>query len=161
MKNFVKIIVLLFALTTLYSFSFAQEWRWGSWWSSPLQVFEQVVNEANHWNYNIQETALDGVTDLEWTYPRQYKISNTLDYFRQHIDPYIQWAVYIWLIVSTVWLIICGFLMVTGWVTKSSGFDKVKSKIINALLWVFVLSGFYLIIKLIVWIINTFFGENI
>ncbi len=161
MKNFTKIMLSIFAILCAYSFSFAQEWRRWNRGSSPIQVFENVVNEANHGNYNIQETALDGITDLQWSYPRQYKISNTLDYLRKNIDPYIQWAAYIWLVLSTIWLIVAGFLLVTGWISKSSWFEKVKWKIINALLWVFVLSWFYLIIKLIVWVINTFFGNNI
>ena len=157
MKNFVKILICLISCTATFALCSAQEWRWWNRWSSPIQVFENVVSKSNEWKNSIQETALDWITDLQWAYDRQYKISNTLDYIRKNISPYIQWAVYVWFVVSTAWLIICGFLLVTWWIWKSSWFDKVKWKIINALLGVFVLSWFYLIIKLIVWIINTFF----
>jgi len=157
MKNFVKILICLISCTATFALCSAQEWRWWNRWSSPIQVFENVVSKSNEWKNSIQETALDWITDLQWAYGRQYKISNTLDYIRKNISPYIQWAVYVWFVVSTAWLIICGFLLVTWWIWKSSWFDKVKWKIINALLGVFVLSWFYLIIKLIVWIINTFF----
>ena len=157
MKNFVKILICLISCTATFALWSAQEWRWWNRWSSPIQVFENVVSKSNEWKNSIQETALDWITDLQWAYGRQYKISNTLDYIRKNISPYIQWAVYVWFVVSTAWLIICGFLLVTWWIWKSSWFDKVKWKIINALLGVFVLSWFYLIIKLIVWIINTFF----
>lgn len=147
------------ACASLFSFSFAQEWRWWNRWASPIQVFDNVVGRANEWRYNIQETAMDWITDLQWSYDSNYKISNTLDYVRKHISPYIQRAVYIWFVVSTAWLIICGFLLVTWGIWKSSGFDKVKWKIINALLGVFVLSWFYLLIKLMVGLINMAFGE--
>ena len=158
MKNFLKIVALVISVFSVFSFTFAQEWRRWNRWSSPLQVFNHVVWNANSWHDKIQETALDGITDLEWNYGREYKITNTLEYVRKHIAPYIQWAVYIGFVLSTTGLIICWFLLVTGWISKSSGFEKVKWKIINALLGVFVLSGFYLIIKLIIWIINTIFG---
>lgn len=158
MKKFTKILLSLLVFTTIFSFSYAQEWRWTNRWSTPIQVFETFVDKTNdEWRYNVQDTALDWVTDLQWTYPRQYKISNTLDYIRQEIDPYLQRAAYIGLVASTVWLIICWFLLVTWWISKSSWFEKVKWKIFNALIWVFLLSGFYLVIKLFISIINMFF----
>ena len=158
MKKFVKIIVFFAVFIMMYSVSFAQEWRWWNRWSSPFQIFDNIVGKSNEWHYDIQDTALDGITDLQWSYLPQYKISNTLDYITQNIAPYIQWAVYVWFVASTAWLIICGFLLVTGWLSKSSWFEKVKWKIINALLGVFVLSWFYLIIKLMVSIINMSFS---
>ena len=158
MKQFTKIVLSLFALCALFSFSYAQEWKRTNRWSTPMQVFETFVDEANdEGRYSIQETALDGVTDLQWVYPRQYKISNTLDYIRQEIDPFLQRAAYIGLVASTAGLIICWFLMVTWWIGKSSWFEKVKSKIFNALIGVFLLSGFYLVVKLFISIINMFF----
>jgi len=159
MKNFVKISLVLSIIISIFGFSYAQEGRRWSYWSDLLQVFENVVNQSNNdWNYNIQETAIDGITELQWSYSPEFKISNTLDYIKQHIDPYIQRVVYLWLIISTVWLIVCWFLLVTWWIWKSGWFEKVKWKIINALLWVFLLSWFYLFIKLMVWVINMFFG---
>ena len=158
MRNFTKIILSLSALLALFSVSFAQEWQRTHRWSTPIQIFETFVDKTNNeWRYSIQETALDGITDLQWIYPRQFKISNTLDYLRQEIDPYLQRAAYIGLVASTAGLIICGFLMVTWWIGKTSGFEKVKSKIFNALIGVFLLSGFYLVVKLFISIINMFF----
>mgnify|MGYP007069862401 FL=1 len=158
MKKFTKILLSLLVFTTVFSFSYAQEWKWTNRWSTPMQVFETFVDKTNdEWRYNVQDTALDWVTDLQWIYPRQYKISNTLDYIRQEIDPYLQRAAYIGLVASTAWLIICWFLLVTWWISKSSWFEKVKWKIFNALIWVFLLSGFYLVVKLFISIINMFF----
>ena len=159
MNKFVKIMIFFVACIAMLSFSFAQDWRWWNYWATPFQVFENVVQEANGWRYDIQETFLDDVSDLEWSYSSNYKITNTLDSLRKNVSPLIQWAVYVWFVISTAWLIICWFLLVTWWISKSSWFEKVKWRIINALLSVFVLSWFYLIIKLAVWVINTFFWE--
>lgn len=160
MKNFVKIVMLFVACITMFSVSFAQEWKWWSRWSSPIDIFNNVVREANGWTYGIQDTAIDDITNVWQSYNSSYKISNTLDFLRKNIAPYLQWAIYVWFVASTAWLIICGFLLVTWWISKSSGFDKVKWKIVNALLGVFVLSWFYLLIKLMVWIINmSFWGQ--
>ena len=161
MKQFTKIVLFVFALCALFSCSYAQEWKRTNRWSTPMQVFETFVDKTNdNGRYSIQDTALDDVSDLQWTYARQYKISNTLDFIRQEIDPYLQRAAYIWLVASTVWLIICWFLLVTGWIWKSAWFEKVKWKIFNALIWVFLLSGFYLVVKLFISVINmVFWGQ--
>lgn len=154
MKIFAKIFLFFLAILWMFSFSYAQSWKWTNWWSTPFQVFESVVGKANEWSDKIQKTALDGVTDLQWNYARQYKISNTLDFLRKNIGPYIQWAIYVWFIASTAWLIICWFLLVTWWLSKTD--IKIKWRLTNALLWVFMLSGFYIVIKFMISIINTF-----
>jgi len=157
MKNFVKIMILLFSCFAAFSFSFAQQWRWSDRWSTPFQVFENVVAWANTWD-KIQETYLDTISD-DWNEAAGFKITNTLISLRQKIGPYIQWAVYIGLVTSVAWLIICGLIMVTGWVSKSGWFEKIKSKVINACLAVLLLSWFYIIIKLIVGVINMLVGK--
>ena len=160
MKNFTKIILWISSILALFSVSYAQEWKRADWWSSPFQVFENVVWEANEGGDGVQKTAINWVTDLEWWYARQYKISNTLDYLRLHIGPYLQRVVYVAFVLSTAWLIIAWFILVTWWIWKTStSFEKVKSRIINAMLWVFVASGFYIIIKIMMSIVNTFFWD--
>ena len=156
MKNFMKIMIFLIGCLAVFWVSFAQQWRWADRWSTPFQVFENVVGWANAWD-KIQETYLDTISDA-WGENPQSKITNTLSTVRGKLGPYIQWAVYVGLVLSTAWLIICGFIMVTGWVTNT-WFDKIKTKVINALLGVFILSGFYVIIKLMVGAINMFFGD--
>lgn len=123
-----------------------------------MQIFENIVDEANEWQYAIQETALDWVSDLEWWYAREFKVSNTLDYIRKNLDPYMQWAVYVWLVLATVALIYSGFLLVTHWVHKQWDWTKVKTNIMYALLWVLLLSWFYFIIKVMVALITSIFG---
>ena len=156
MKKILKIVLLASISLLFTNYTNAQSNSWAGYWSTPMQVLDSVVDKANA-SDDYQRTALDGINDLQWIYKGSWKISNTLDYLRMHIWPYIQWGVYIWLVLSTTGLIICWLLMVTWWVSKVKGFENIKWKIINALLWVFFLSWFYLLIDLIVWLTNTIF----
>jgi len=138
--------------------SFAQNDRWGDYWSDPMMIFETMVDEANSDWYAIQETALDWVTDLEWWYSREYKISNTLDYIRKNMDPYLQRVIYAGMVLATISIIYVWFLLVTNSIHKQWDRSKIKNNIVYALLWVFLLSGFYFIIKVIVALITSILG---
>lgn len=154
-----KKIALLF-LASLYLlplFSFAASDSRGKYWGNPIQILDNVVGEAND-EYKIQQTALDAATDKQWSYAGQYKIANTLDRFRNNINPYLQRAVYIWLSVAVILLIYNGLLMVTNAVHKEWETAKIKKNIINIVIGVVILTGFYFIIKLAVALINAIFG---
>lgn len=158
MKNIYKIILFwVFAIIFANTFVSAQNGRWWDYGSDPLMIFETMVDDANDWWYAIQETALDGVTDLQWWYARPYKITNTLDYIRTNVDPYLQRVIYAWMVLATIALIYAWFLLVTNSIHKQWDRSKVKSNIIYALLWVFLLSWFYFIIKVIVALITSVF----
>lgn len=141
---------------TLPLLSFAQTDSRGKYGSDPIQILDTVVSEAND-EYKIQQTALDQATDTQWAYASPYKIANTLDWFRNNINPYLQWAVYIWLSVAVILLIYNGFLMVTNAIHKEGETAKVKKNIINIVIGVIVLTGFYFIIQLAVSLINSIF----
>lgn len=135
-----------------------QESRW--WYGNdPIEVLDRVVWEANK-DVEFQETALDNITDKEGGFQAQYKISNTLDYLRVNIAPYLQWAVYIWLVVAVILIVYNGFLMVTHTINKEWDFGKVKARIWYIAIGVLLLTGFYAIIKLVVWLINSIFGTG-
>jgi hypothetical protein len=89
---------------------------------------DSVVGEANKTD-QIQETALDGISNDQGSYQSEYQIANTLDYLRLHIATYLQWIVYIGLSLSVILLIYNGFLMVTHVVHKSGDFSKIKKNI--------------------------------
>ena len=151
---------IILAITTLCFclpfFSFAQsETRW-DYGDDPIKILDNVVSEANE-EYKIQQTSLDSATDKQWAYASQYKIANTLDRFRNNINPYLQWAVYLGLSVAVILLIYNGFLMVTNAAHKEGDMSKVKKNIINIIIGVIILTGFYFIIKLTVSVINAIF----
>ncbi len=153
-----KIVLTLLALCyVLPIFSFAQDSsRWQYGWN-PIQILDNVVSDANT-DYKIQQTALDQANAIQWSYASQYKIANTLDRFRNNINPYLQRTVYIWLSAAVILLIYNGFLMVTNAVHNEWETAKVKKNIINIIIWVIILTWFYFIIKLTVSVINSLFG---
>lgn len=150
------IFVSLLIVSALPLFGFAQnDSRW-NYWENPIQILDNVVQEAND-DYKIQQTALDGVTDKQWAYTSQYKITNTLDWLRNNINTYLQWAVYIGLSLAVILLIYNGFLMVTNAAHKEWEAAKIKKNIVNIAIGVVILTWFYFIIKLMVVIINSIF----
>lgn len=154
-------VIKIFALTLLsmsfFWLSFAQHGRRWNYGSDPMQIFETVVDNSNEWGYAIQETALDWITDLEWWYSREFKITNTLDYIRKNIDPYLQWVMYIGLVAATVALIYSGFLLVTHGIHKQWDWTKIKTNVMYAVIWVFLLTWFYFIIKVMVALVTSIF----
>lgn len=149
-------IIFLCSICLFNSFVFADSQNRWWYWDSPLDVLDNVVWKANAKN-KIQETALDDITDKEWSFQVQYKISNTLDYLRVNIAPYLQWAVYIWLVVAVILIVYNWFLMVTHTINKVWDFEKVKKRVWYIIIWVLLLTWFYSIIKLVVWLINSIF----
>ena len=131
----------------------------GWYGSSPQEILDRVAGEANK-NIAVQETALDWATDTMWGYPRQYKISNTLEYLRINIAPYIQWVVYIWLVVAVILVMYNWFLMVTHSIHSQWDFTKIQGKLKYIAIGIILLTGFYAIIKLVVGLINSIFGTN-
>ncbi|MFA6256073.1 MAG: hypothetical protein WC606_02710 [Candidatus Absconditabacterales bacterium] len=153
-KIIIGSMILCFMLPLL---GFAQSNSRGKYGGNPIQILDTVVSEAND-EYKIQQTALDAATDKQGAYTSQYKIANTLDRFRNNINPYLQWAVYIGLSVAVILLIYNGLLMVTNAIHKEGEAAKIKKNIINIAIGVIILTGFYFIIKLTVSIINSIFG---
>lgn len=131
-------------------------WLYGG---TPMDVLDNVANEANQ-EYEIQETSLNNVTDQQWKYTSQYKISNTLDYIRNNIAPYLQRAVYIGLVVAVILIIYNGLLMVTNSIHKEWDIAKVKKNLMNIMIGVLLLTWFYAIVKIVIGLINSIFGNS-
>lgn len=151
------LIVFAFGLFHVANVSFAQRdsrWLYGG---EPMEVLDNVVSQANN-DSSIQETVLNTASDQQWSYQRQYKISNTLDYLRTNIAPYLQWIVYIGLVAAVILIIYNGFLMVTNGIHKEWDMSKVKKNLINITIGVLLLTWFYAIIKIVVGLINSVFG---
>ncbi len=155
MKKFVLFIFAVVYLLPL--FIFAQSDSRGEYGTDPIRILDRVKDEAND-DFQIQQTSLDDATDMEWAYARQYKIANTLDRFRNNINPYLQRAVYIGLSAAVILLIYNWFLMITNAVHKEWETAKIKKNITNIIIGVIILTWFYFIIKLVVSIINSLFG---
>lgn len=156
-----KIIAKILSLSAIFlafvSCSFAIQYE-SKWSDNPMDTLTNMVDDANKWWYKIQDTALDEINDLEWI-NKKYKITNTLEYLRKNIDPYMQWAIYVWLVLATVVLIYMWFLLVTWWIHKSWDFSKLKTRFGYVVVWVLLLTWFYVILKVAVALINTIFAN--
>lgn len=152
-------LFMLFWIVWAFTISFvgATDSR-SSWGTDSTQILDKVNDEAND-SYAIQETALDWVSDSQGDYSLNYKISNTLDYFRKNMHPYLQWIVYVGLVLATISIIYLGFLLVTWNFHKEGELSSIKKKLMNVVIWVILLTGFYFVVKLIVSIITAIFGD--
>jgi hypothetical protein len=74
----------------------AQNVVWEAGSSNPVSLLDAVVGQANQ-DQSIQDTKLDGITSTAAGYSAnpQYRITNTLEYVKNNIHPYLQWVMYI------------------------------------------------------------------
>ena len=158
-KNKKNILFSLLLIFSIFSFSLvsADANTRGKYWTDPIDILDNVAAEANE-DFEIQETALDNVTDMQGSYARQFKIANTLDWIRQNISPYLQWMVYIGLSIAVILVIYNGLLLVTGGMHKEWEIGKIKNNLMNIGIWVLILTGFYAILKLIMALMTSLFG---
>lgn len=155
-KNIIKLLSLFICSFAVVSCVWAvYQWKRAD---NPMDTLTEMVGNANVGRYKIQNTALNDISDKEWWYSSQFKVSNTLYYIKNNIDPYLQWAVYIWLAGATIALIYMGFLLVTNTVTGAGDLSKLKSRIFYVIIWVLLLTGFYALFKIIVALINMIVG---
>lgn len=153
MKTIRALFVWIILLTCLGSQALAQQGSRGAYGNDPLQVLDTIVGESNaSQDTRIQETALDKVSNTQGSFGSQYRIANTLDSIRVNITPYLQWMVFIGLSVAVVLIIYNGFNLVTG-----QGDMKVtKTKILNIVYWILILTGFYFIIQIALSVLSYF-----
>ncbi len=129
-----------------------RRWRRGT---TPMEILDTWAWAVND-DLEIQETELNDVTDLQWSYQRRFKITNTLDSVRQNISPYLQRAVFIWLTAATILLIYNGFLLISSSIHQQWELSKVLARMTNIGIWIAVMLWFYFIIKLTIVLLNAF-----
>lgn len=122
----------------------------GDLYTTPSEIFDDLMK----WS-KTQDTALDNVDPKEWRFDSQYVIANTLDSLRKNIYPYMQWILYIWLAAATILIIITGWQLV---VSLQSGYDTKKAieRLKNIGIWVWVLTGFYFILRIFMAVLTYF-----
>ena len=144
------------ALCVPFFASHAQRWRRWAQGTNSIEILDNVAARANQ-DVDIQDTALDDVTRSRWSYATQYRLTNTLDAIRQNIAPYLQRAVFIGLWLAVILLIYNGLLLATNALHSQGEVAQTQKRMINILIWVVVLTWFYIIVRLAVALINTFF----
>lgn len=120
---------------------------------NPMQMLDNFAWKVNK-DDRIQDTALNDISNIQWKYASEYKITNTLDSIRIQIAPYIQRTMYIGLSIAVLWVIYNWFLMVTNSLHWNWDLEKVKGRMTNIAIWVWLLTWFYVIIQIILAIIS-------
>ncbi|MDR2415169.1 MAG: hypothetical protein LBD75_00710 [Candidatus Peribacteria bacterium] len=155
-----KIFAILLVTVHLFLPLLAQNISWDAGTNSPVDLLDKFSDEANS-DHKIQDTVLDGVTSQSAGYSGniKFRITNTLEWLKNNIHPYIQWAVYLGLAIATILLIFNGFLMVTNAVNGGQGeFSKIKGNFIHIGIGVIILTGFYYLIDIVTAVINFLFN---
>lgn len=163
MKLLTRIIAWLLILGgsifSLQSPSLAQS----KWARNPVDTLLNTmteVRETDAYRDKIQETALDD-TNPTGQYATEYRITNMIDSIRAKIKPYIQRVLYGWLTLAVIGIIYNGFILVINPLTKplwAEEKSKVKNRIKNIVLGVFILVWFYVIIEMLLAFITFVFG---
>ncbi len=138
--------------------TFAQDW--GEYWTDPISILEKVKEKANNSNqYAVQDTALDATMNkISTKGNNKYRITATLEAVNSKIHVYLQWMMYIGLSIATILLIFNWFMMVTHAAHESGDISVVKKNIMKIGIGVILMTGFWGIIKLILAVVNMFFG---
>ncbi len=123
--------------------------RRGEYGRSPGEILETIA----HGRDDMQKTPLDNPSHVKGQYPFIYRIANTFDAIRQKSGVYIDWMFYIGLSVATILIIYQGLRLVMG-----KTFADIRPNMINIVTGVVVLTGVYLIIKLVVNVISWIFN---
>lgn len=146
--NLYKIIIIctLSVFVSLW-YNYAQNTT-SQWAENPIHLLDHFANEVNS-DTRIQDTAVNDINPNQGQYAKEYVITNALDAIRIQIAPYIQWVMYIGLSLAVIGIIYNGFLMVTQPVWSDGDTWKVKDRLIKIVKGVFLLTGFYVIIQVI------------
>lgn len=147
LQYLIIICISIISISTFTSGNLSREW-------DPMSILTEVAGKTNDENYGIQTTALNDFNQNRSQYDTRFKITRMFDEFRMQITPYLQWAFYIWLSWAVIWLIYNGFLMVTKPAGSWADMSNIKARIQNITIGVILLTGFYVIIKVILSIIT-------
>lgn len=120
----------------------------------PIHLMDNFAHGVNT-GTKIHSTALNDFNPAQWSYAREYRITNAFDEMRKQIAPYLQWIMFLGLSIAVIAIIYNGFLMVTKPLGNDGGdAGAVKQRIINIAIGICLLTGFYVIIQMILAIIS-------
>lgn len=118
-------------------------------WTTAENVLDRVVDNSKT---NIIESKFDNVIN-KGTFGQDKKISGTLDSIRDNISFYLNWVLFLGLTGATILIVYNGFLLVFTPVAGDQ-LEKVKKRLLNIVVGVVVMTGFYFIIKISLSVMN-------
>lgn len=125
---------------------------------SPEEIVNTIADKANE-DLKIQDTRFNTINNKQGGYGADYQITNTLEWIRKNIQPYLQWILYIGLTGATILLIWNGFRLVTNSAISWWDMKTVKGNIKTLLIGVIIMTSFLAIIKLVMAVMNMFFSN--
>ena len=133
-----------------------QAWDWDK---NPVVILQDVKDAANaHEGDKVQDTQLDDTTS-RWCHDigldSRYTITSTLCYIKNNSWSYLQYVLFTWLTLATIFIIWNGFMLVTS-SNREKQISTFKTNLIYTVVWITLLLWFYYFIDIYVWIINLF-----
>ncbi len=119
---------------------------------------------ASSWGTDNPNKIIDWLKDskiqstaLSWVWWKQHQwIETTLTKIKWDSTGYIQWLWFIWLSIALILIIYNGMLLLWNF-TWEDKLSKVKKRFLSLILWVIVLTSWYIIIKLVMSLISQIF----
>ena len=150
---------IIFCLLILF-FNFILIWNI-FWQSDSIQQAEDTLQWSddpgklidNLKDNNIQNTALDKTSYIRWS-----GIKSTLQTLADNLNPYLNWIIFVALVVGTILIMFNGIeLMKNASTGKDGEIWKIKTRMLNITIWIAIVVGFTVIVKIFVAIINAIF----
>ncbi len=174
MKKIFLVFISLFLLfgVGLFSVTYAQELADDEEKTSsrkftdhPSDLLKMVHHKANDDNgTRVQVTPVNNVTsnvsycDISITDPR-FTLTKTFCSIKLAIKWYLQYIIYIWLAWAKIFIIRNWFRIVTS-TDREAQMKKFKTNMINLIIWVILLTSFYIILDVFVSVVNFIAWDN-
>lgn len=133
-----------------------QAWDWEK---SPVKILQDVKDASTaHEGDKVQDTQLDDTTSRWCTdigLDSRYTLTRTLCYIKNNSWSYLQYVLFTWLTLATIFIIWNGFMLVTS-SNREKQISTFKTNLIYTVVWITLLLWFYYFIDIYVWIINLF-----
>ena len=159
------IIFCVSTLTIVHAQGFVTWDEWKADTSSPMDLLNRVHYEANEpGDDRVQVTPLnkvgskDGYHHCEMYTEKTFTLTRTLCSIKYRIKWYLQYIMYIWLALATIFIIRNWLLIVTA-ADKEKQMWTFKKNIKNLIIWVILLTSFYFILDAFVSIVNFIAGD--
>lgn len=159
MKRTKKIFISLFAVISMFSFSF---WAWlNTWpksasfdWDSTAQMGWTTITEINQWWKTLTDK-------LEWILhlPQKDEYITSLWYVTALIQITVNWLLWILAFIALVYMLYSGFLIFSSW-SDDKGAAKGKKWISTAAIALAWIGLSWLIISAMIWFINLISKSN-
>ncbi len=136
----------------IWVFSFISIWFVASkdveWKDNPIDLIDNLKDN------NIQSGAIGKSSE----YSQWNGIKWTLDILSKELTPYLKWIIFVSLVIGTILIMINGIeLMKNASTGKEWEIWKIKTRMINIVIWVSIVVGFTIIVKIFVSVINSIF----